>query len=87
MQSLCTIRWHQEGIEALLFDDGKDVDRVTAVKSRQKIAIKDLYDLLEEKYSHLRQKLIWQMVSVTSGKYNLPYSTHYLSLSLSRLKV
>ncbi|XP_070559138.1 trichohyalin-like isoform X2 [Ptychodera flava] len=57
-------RWEQQGIEALIFDDGEDVD---VHKPRDRVGVNDLLDALENKYDILREKLFWELIQKNVG--------------------
>lgn len=62
-------RWNKQGLEAMLFDDGLDVDDTEVkVKSKGQVAISDLNELLERKYEMLKNKLIWEMAKQAAGR-------------------
>ncbi|KAL4226590.1 hypothetical protein ACF0H5_014574 [Mactra antiquata] len=61
-------KWNQLGLEAMLFDDGLDVE-VSKVKGKPKsqVNMTDLNELLELKYTALREKLMMEMAKQTAA--------------------
>ncbi|XP_052249024.1 uncharacterized protein LOC127856876 isoform X2 [Dreissena polymorpha] len=60
-------KWNKQGLEAMLFDDGLDVDD-TEVKDKPKsqVTLADLNELLDVKYEKLKQKLMMEMARLAS---------------------
>ncbi|XP_038068700.1 trichohyalin-like isoform X2 [Patiria miniata] len=58
-------RWVNLGVEALIFDDGKDYE--VDYKMRNRVTVQDLLEALEQKYDILREKLVWEAVKKHVG--------------------
>ncbi|XP_077983007.1 uncharacterized protein LOC144437842 isoform X2 [Glandiceps talaboti] len=60
-------RWEQRGVEALLYDDGKDYyDELN--KARDRVGVNDLLYALDIKYDILREKLFWEVIRKSIGE-------------------
>ncbi|WAR25161.1 hypothetical protein MAR_010865 [Mya arenaria] len=54
--------WNTQGVEAMLFDDGSEVDDTEVkVKPKGHVTVSDINQLLEVKYSKLKEKLMHEM--------------------------
>ncbi|XP_053377355.1 trichohyalin-like isoform X2 [Mercenaria mercenaria] len=55
-------KWNHQGLEAMLFDDGLDIDE-SKIKGKPKgqVNMSDLNELLEMKYEALKEKLMMEM--------------------------
>ena len=62
------IRWVDEGIESLLFDDDKDDGSDVSEKSKQTLSISDVLDALQIKYDRLRKRLFSEMLKLSMGE-------------------
>ncbi|XP_022097553.1 trichohyalin-like isoform X2 [Acanthaster planci] len=58
-------RWVNLGVEALIFDDGKDYE--VDYRMRNRVTVQDLLEALEQKYDILREKLLWEAVKKHIG--------------------
>ncbi|XP_052781835.1 trichohyalin-like [Mya arenaria] len=55
-------KWNTQGVEAMLFDDGSEVDDTEVkVKPKGHVTVSDINQLLEVKYSKLKEKLMHEM--------------------------
>lgn len=61
-------RWNKQGLEAMLFDDGIDVDDTEVkVRSKGQVTMNDLNELLERKYEALKEKLLMELARQAAG--------------------
>lgn len=55
-------KWNYQGVEAMLFDDGLDVEEgQRKIRSKAHVTTNDLNELLEIKYESIREKLLLEM--------------------------
>lgn len=81
-------RWKKQGLEAMLFDDGMEVEDLESLDaSKDHVTLSDLMDALETKYDLLREKLLLEMAHLSSGLCQ-QFVVYLLNLvNLSRVKL
>jgi hypothetical protein len=68
---LC-FRWQLGGVEALINDDGRDLDDSLVPKQlHDSVSVNELLDAIEQKYDLLRHKLFSEMILKQIGKNNI----------------
>jgi hypothetical protein len=69
MPSFYLYRWKKHGLEAMLFDDGLEVEDLESHDaSKDHVTLNDVMDALESKYELLREKLLFEMARLSSCK-------------------
>ena len=70
-------RWNVLGVEAMLFDDGLDVDESKVkVTSKTEVTMGDLMEILETKYNKLKDKLFLEIAKQAAGKFKFSYNAY-----------
>jgi hypothetical protein len=66
---LYVYRWNKQGVEALLYDDGLESGDLEARdRPHRQVTMSDLNEALQLKYEELRDKLLWEMANMATGK-------------------